>query len=300
MKFKIKSKAKISKVEEEIKIIEKKNIELSSDLNKTLYRMEEDTIRKLIKIEEEVKHKMNKTNVYDHVQYELSHSEEQNNIKLAQLTEKTDSECININNKLITMKLTNEKRDMKIQHLTKQLVMYDQKQKSMKDSIMNKVKETVDQRLEAYQKFPETEKALQSLLTRMKEAEEKISRVDSEIQEFFQNPMGATSKTPAAAGGEFTTTAKQLTDSSRLSVNQIEELKNRFKRLQYDNNRSITLMRQEIKDFTSIKDGGISLESLRVNMQVNKGRSTTTDGESSPVRRNRKMAEMSNQTSTTL
>lgn len=50
--------------------MEKTNGELSVELNKSIYRTEEDTIRKLIKIESEVKNKMNKNSVYDHVQYE--------------------------------------------------------------------------------------------------------------------------------------------------------------------------------------------------------------------------------------
>lgn len=70
MKFKVKSKSKLASLEDKMKKMEKQNAELTVELNKAIYRSEEDTIRKLIKIEGEVKNKMNTSSVYDHVQYE--------------------------------------------------------------------------------------------------------------------------------------------------------------------------------------------------------------------------------------
>lgn len=89
-----------------------------------MYRSEEDTIRKLIKIEEEAKHKMTKNAVYDHVQYECNQVRETYDAKFVQISEKLDNEVSILNNKLTSMKLLNEKRDTRLDFVAKDLARY--------------------------------------------------------------------------------------------------------------------------------------------------------------------------------
>ena len=49
-------------------------------------------------------------------------------------------------------------------------------------------------------------------------------------------------------GGEILTSAKAGVDSINISNADIDELRSRFKRLQYDTNRSINVIREEVKD----------------------------------------------------
>lgn len=82
---------------------------------------------------------------------------------------------------------------------------------------------------------------------RLSENQEEIKRVDKEIRDFFAKPM---SRTVSAA--EAVEMAGSIKDGGPESINwsfsDIEELKNRFKRLQYDTNRSINSIREEVKD----------------------------------------------------
>ena len=71
MKFKVKTKGRIVKVEETLEMMKRQNTDLADELKREVYRSEEDTIRKLIRVEESIKPMMTKNSVYDHVQAEI-------------------------------------------------------------------------------------------------------------------------------------------------------------------------------------------------------------------------------------
>lgn len=81
MKFKVKLKSRVASLEEKLKKMEKKNSDLALDMTRSIYKIEEDTIKKIIKIETEVKNKMDTSSVYDHVSYATDNlRQEQNKI----------------------------------------------------------------------------------------------------------------------------------------------------------------------------------------------------------------------------
>jgi uncharacterized protein YlaN (UPF0358 family) len=285
MKFKVKSKARIHKLEESIKIMEKRNSELSADLNKAIYRMEEDTIRKLIKIESEVKLKMNTNNVYDHVEYEWNQVKDQYDVKLGQLTEKFESEFSMLTNKFTSMKLSTEKRDKKIEYLSKEISLVERKQKEFAISFIEKIEKMMDEKLLKYKENTETSESIKTLTKRMSETEKKVERVDDEIKEFFKQPL-APSKV-SVIGGDVITSVMQPTDSARFSHVELDDIRNRFKRLQYENNKSIAMMREEIKDTFESKMFELQWKFLKIGHPM----SAQTNKESSPKKETKKDAK---------
>ena len=93
----------------------------------------------------------------------------------------------------------------------------------------------------------ELEETVQQTNLRVIEIESKLISLDDEIKEFFDKPLDTKIATNLPLN-ESMMSLKQNTESGRFSVSDIYELKNRFNRLQYDCNRSIHGLREQIKD----------------------------------------------------
>ncbi|CAI2387257.1 unnamed protein product [Moneuplotes crassus] len=247
MKFKVKIKSRMSNVEEHLQQVEKKNADHSSEVNKAIYKIEEDTIKKLIRIESQLKSKMEINSVYDHVQYEIEAVKE-NYLKLIDdMGTRIDNKMRKINTKCLEMEIKDNQMTSSLSNLSNQIFALEHDLKDQKVDILEQVAQMIEEKLEAKtQQISDAKKETdQKVEERFKENDAEIKRLDEEIKEYFTKPI---SKALNNTGIEILASARGPTESINLSHYDIDEIKNRFKRLQYDTNRSINSIREEVKD----------------------------------------------------
>ena len=91
--------------------MKRQNADLADELKREVYRSEEDTIRKLIKIEESIKPMMTKNSVYDYVEAGVNKVLDDCTQKFETHVSKVETDIGIVYNNIRTMELINDKRD---------------------------------------------------------------------------------------------------------------------------------------------------------------------------------------------
>ncbi|CAI2359055.1 unnamed protein product [Moneuplotes crassus] len=248
MKFKVKIKSRITKVEDHIHQIETKNVDHSVEVKQAVYKIEEDTIKKLIRLNDQLKNKMDINSVYDHVQFETKAIKEEQKNAIEDITTKLENRFNKLHTKYLEIDIKNNQITSSISNLSNQIIVLEQDFKDQKAEIIEQVSGMIEDRLES--KLQPLEQSIHNIDQKTKERFEsnlsQIKRIDEEIKEFFSKPIARPAEDPTVSAGA-------PPESFTQYHVEIDAIKNRLQRLQYDTNRSLNALRDELKEEISDK-----------------------------------------------
>ena len=120
--------------------------------------------------------------------------------------------------------------------LQQRQVRLDNDLKSAKLSLTEKFEKLMNEKFQALKTNSELEQLATVINSKIQNIESKILTIDDEIKEFFGRPIDPKASIDAPIN-ESILSLKPGTESGRLSMTDLYELKTRFNRLQYDCNR---------------------------------------------------------------
>ena len=115
--------------------------------------------------------------------------------------------------------------------------------------LLMQVNEVIEKQINEHNDNNQLFNKVETLEDTLKQMKSIVDKVNEEVREFFERPVGASFLSPGTPEKDEQMSFQKIESSpARFNAIELDELKSRFKKLQYDYNKSTTDLRREIKD----------------------------------------------------